>query len=52
MSVAKIAAGVFIGNVASALLFWLVLSVFADSARTDALIERANQQYQAMNSTR
>lgn len=52
MSVAKIAAGVVIGNLVTALIFWLIMSVVLDSARTDALVDQANRQYEAMNATR
>lgn len=52
MTVGKIAAGVLIGNLATVLILWVLMSLFMESASTDALIDRANRQYETMNATR
>lgn len=51
MSVAKIVAGVVIGNLITAVILWLIASFMVESWKADAIVDRANQQYEAMNST-
>lgn len=48
MTVGKIALGVLIGNLATAFLSWLVISLLMENQRADAVIDRVNANYNAM----
>lgn len=49
MSIGRVALGVFLGNVATALLAVLILSVMGELNRQDRVIDEVNSAYNAMS---
>jgi DNA helicase HerA-like ATPase len=49
LSIGRVALGVFLGNVATALLAVLILSVMGELNRQDRVIDEVNSAYNAMS---
>lgn len=52
MTVVKIAAGVLLGNLLTALIFWIVLSFVGESEKSKALSESIDRKYEQMQRER
>lgn len=48
MSVWKIAGGVIIGNIVTALIMWAAISISLGRARQQAMFDETNRQYEEM----
>lgn len=48
MSVWKIAGGVIIGNIVTALIMWAAISISLGRAREQAMFDETNRQYEQM----
>lgn len=48
MTIAKVAAGVLLGNLGTALISFIIIGFWAESQRSQAVVEKANTSYNAM----